>query len=110
MKNAKYYPKENLNLKTFAEGIQMWDVSLENTMFTYFCLKANKEFKTHAHESEQITMVLEGELYFKIKNDKIRVKKGEVIAVPSFVKHSVFTKNQCAVAVDAWSPVELALS
>lgn len=33
------------------------------------------------------------------------VKNSEVIAIPSNLKHSVYTKGKSVKAVDAWSPV-----
>jgi quercetin dioxygenase-like cupin family protein len=62
-------------------------------------------FRAHAHESEQITMVLEGELFFNVDGRTVRVGKGEVIAVPANVRHAVHTLERPARAIDAWSPV-----
>lgn len=57
----------------------------------------------HNHESEQITYVLEGELYFKTNTETICVKAGETIAIPSNLRHGAFTKEKALKAVDAWS-------
>lgn len=83
----------------------MWGVSLDNTQLTYFEVDPNCTFDAHTHESEQITMVMEGELYFTLENETICVKKGEVIAIPSMEKHGAFTKQLAVKAVDTWSPV-----
>ena len=101
----QYYPKEKLQLQQAIPGAQMWGVSLENTQLTYFEVEANSTFEAHTHESEQITMVLEGELYFEIDDECICVKKGEVIAIPSMEKHAAHTRESAVKAVDAWSPV-----
>lgn len=106
MKKAKYYTKRDLNLKPDVPGAKMWAVALEKTMLTYFEIKPGSIFDMHSHKSEQITMVLKGELFFKVENQRdICVKSGEVIAIPSNIKHSVYTKGKSAKAVDAWSPV-----
>jgi quercetin dioxygenase-like cupin family protein len=104
-KEAQYYPKDKLNLKTVIDGARMWGVALENTLLTYFEVEPNSEFAMHRHESEQITLVLEGELFFKVDGGEIRVRPGEVIALPSNVEHGAFTRAKPAKAVDAWSPV-----
>ncbi len=83
----------------------MWSVALEKTMFTYFEIEPNSCFDMHSHPSEQITMVLEGEFFFKVKNRTICVKEGEVIAIPSNTPHAACTKKNPVKAVDAWSPV-----
>jgi quercetin dioxygenase-like cupin family protein len=106
MKNTiRYYPKEELQMKPAVSGAKMWGVSLENTLLTYFEVEPNSSFETHSHESEQITMVLEGELFFEVDDDVICVEPGEVIAIPSMEPHAAFTKEKPVKAVDAWSPV-----
>jgi quercetin dioxygenase-like cupin family protein len=105
MNKLVYFPKEKLKMKPDVAGAKMWAVGLEKAMLTYFQIEANSQFEMHSHESEQITMVLEGNLYFKSDEIEICVSAGEVIAVPSNVLHSVYTKDKPVKAVDAWSPV-----
>jgi amino-acid N-acetyltransferase len=102
---AQYYPRETLSLKPDVPGAEMWEVSLDQTMLTYFEVKPCSRFSKHRHKSEQITMVLKGELFFEVHNRIICVEEGEVIAIPSNVPHSVFTQNKPGKAIDAWSPV-----
>jgi len=104
-RQAQYYPKKKLNLKDNIKGAKMWAVALEKTMLTYFEVDPDSRFELHSHKSEQITLVLEGELFFDLTNKIVGVKKGEVMAMPSGMPHAVFTKNTRAKAVDAWSPV-----
>ena len=100
-----YYPRGSLDLKPDIAGVKLWSVSLEKTQFTYFEVEPNKEFEMHVHESEQITHVLEGELFFKTDIDIVCVKAGETIAIPSNLRHGAFTKDLPLKAVDAWSPI-----
>jgi quercetin dioxygenase-like cupin family protein len=104
-KEVQYYPKRSLILKPDFKGAKMWSVALEKTMFTYFSIEPESSFDTHSHDSEQITMVLEGELFFEVAERIICVKKGEVIAIPSNIPHAAFTKDSTVIAVDAWSPI-----
>jgi len=104
-KKIQYYPKKKLQLKPAVPGARMWGVSLDNTLLTYFEIDSDSKFDKHTHESEQITMVLEGELFFELEEETICVKKGEVIAIPSMAPHGAFTKESPVKAVDAWSPV-----
>lgn len=100
-----YAKKELLKLKEDVSGASMWAVALDKAMFTYFEVSPNCKFERHTHESEQITFVLEGELFFDICDKIYCIKSGEVIAVPSNIPHSVYTKEKQVKAVDAWSPV-----
>jgi len=102
---AHYYPGEVLRLRPDIPGARMWGVALEKTMLTYFQVDPHSRFERHNHESEQITMVLKGELFFEMDERVVRVNQGEVIAIPSNVPHAVFTKELSVEAVDAWSPL-----
>lgn len=100
----KYFPSGDLLLKKVFPGVKMWAVSLENTMFTYFEIESNSWIESHNHISEQITLVLDGELFFEIDGKTIRVKAGEIIAIPSNIVHAAYTKEKKVKAADAWSP------
>ncbi len=63
-------------------------------------------FETHLHEGEQITTVVEGELFFEVGREIVRVGVGEAIAIPPHVSHAVFAGPSGARAFDAWSPPE----
>ncbi len=104
-RHAKYYPKKKLNLKDDIRGAKMWAVALEKVMLTYFEIGSDTSFEMHSHGSEQITVVLEGELFFRLDDNVMGVKKGEVMAIPSDMPHAVFTRKSRAKAIDAWSPV-----
>lgn len=102
---AKYFTQSELALHDDLPGVKLWAVALKQTMLTYFEVAPNSNFETHSHESEQITLVLEGELCFEIAGTVVAVKAGEVIAIPSNLAHAVFTKDSSVKAVDAWSPI-----
>jgi amino-acid N-acetyltransferase len=94
-----------LRLRPDVPGSRMWAVSLEHTMLTYFEVEPHSRFESHSHESEQITLVLSGELFFEVPGVVRCVKPGEVIAIPSSVPHAVWTEALAVTAIDAWSPV-----
>ncbi len=102
---ALYYSKDRLCFRDDVAGAKMWAVALEKTMLTYFEVQPHSRFESHSHESEQITLVFEGELFFETGGRIVGVKAGEVIAIPSNVPHAVFTMELAVRAVDAWSPI-----
>ena len=102
---VQHFPHGTLKLHSDVPGAKMWGVALEKAMLTYFEVQPNCRLKKHNHESEQITFILEGELFFEVPEGTICVKKGEVIAIPSDISHAVFTAESNVKAVDAWSPV-----
>jgi amino-acid N-acetyltransferase len=95
---------ELLQLRSDVPGARMWAVSLKHTMLTYFEVEPRSRFETHSHESEQITMVLTGVLFFEVAGVVHHIKPGEVIAIPSSVPHAVWTEELAVTAIDAWSP------
>jgi amino-acid N-acetyltransferase len=101
---AVHFPAAALRLRPDVPGAAMWAVALDRAMLTYYEIGAHARFETHQHEAEQITLVLEGELFFEVEGKEIRVCPGEVIALPSGVPHSAWTSARPARAVDAWSP------
>ena len=102
---AVHLPADVLTLRADVPGATMWGVALERATLTYFELQPHARFERHHHESEQITMVLEGELFFEVDGaPEIRVGAGEVIALPANVPHAAWTGDRAARAVDAWSP------
>jgi amino-acid N-acetyltransferase len=102
---ARYFPREMLQLRPDIPGAKMWGVALQQAMLTYFEVEPGRRFDTHHHASEQITLVLDGALFFEVDGRVIRVGQGELIAVPSNTAHAVFTQELGARAVDAWAPV-----
>jgi len=105
MDNVHFYPKSSLQLKEDAPGAKMWGIALEKTELTFFEVEPNSRFEWHRHESEQITMVLEGALFFEVEQTIYKVEAGDVIAIPSNVLHAAYTEDKAVKAIDAWSPV-----
>lgn len=94
-----------LQMQPAGPGARLWAVSLKNTTLTYFEVEPNSRFETYSHESEQITMVISGVMFFEIGQTVHRIGPGEVMAIPASVPHAVWTETEAAQAVDAWSPV-----
>ena len=101
----KFLPKSMLPLRKETSGALFRSVSLEKTMLTYFEVPPYTTFETHLHESEQITYVLEGKLFFEISGTIYSVGAEDTIAIPSNIPHKVWTNEEYTRAVDAWSPV-----
>ncbi len=101
---ALYLPSHLLPLRPDVPGARLWAVALERAMLTYFEVEPHARFERHAHEGEQITTVVEGELFFELDDAVVRVGPGAAIAIPPGVAHAVYTESVGAKAFDAWSP------
>ena len=86
-------------------GSSFWSIEGTNVQFTWFDVPANTNFPSHKHESEQVTYVLDGELFFRSEDLIYKLSKGDCILIPGNADHEVWTENIPAKAVDAWSRV-----
>ena len=99
--------QQSLNEKKIdaGSGSAFWSLEGTNVQFTWFDVPSNTKFPSHKHESEQVTYVLEGELFFKSENSIYKLSAGDCIFIPGNIDHEVWTGNIPAKAVDAWSPI-----
>ena len=86
-------------------GSAYWSMEGNNVQFTWFDVPPNTRFSIHKHESEQITYVLEGELFFKSENSIYKLAAGDCMLIPGNIDHEAWTGAMPAKAIDAWSPV-----
>lgn len=63
----------------------------------------------HAHNEEQITIVLEGEHEFDIGGESRILKKGQLAVVPPNVPHGARTHDTSCLEVDVFCPPRQAL-
>jgi len=104
--SATYYPCNKQTILIDKEtGSGFWSVAGNNLQFTWFEVPAGSRFQKHSHTSEQITYVLEGDLFFQIDDCVYKVSAGDCIVIPPAKEHSVWTENSIAKAVDSSSPV-----
>ena len=102
-RNSKQYLNNN-NIDS-STGSEFWSMEGKNVQFTWFAVPANTNFPNHKHISEQITYILEGELFFKSEDAVYKLSKGDCILIPGNIDHEVWTEKFSAIAIDGWSPV-----
>jgi quercetin dioxygenase-like cupin family protein len=67
-------------------------------------LKRGAIVPRHAHESEQMTYVLQGSLKLLVAGDEVTLREGEVLHIPSNVVHQVEALDDTFV-LGVFSPV-----
>lgn len=95
---------DNVKVEQLSDTFSRQLIYLENVMVARIVLKKGAYVPAHKHVSEQITMILEGELEFEIGGEKIRVKAGENLSIPSEVEHAALAIED-TVDIDVFSPV-----
>ncbi len=60
-------------------------------------IEPNKSIKTHRHPFDEVRMILSGELILDISGNKLLLRAGDKIIIPSNTKHSkkVETEESC---------------
>lgn len=63
-------------------------VTGERSMLARLVLRTGCMVPLHSHDNEQISYVLQGALKFIVQGEKIIVRTGEVLVIPSHAPHS----------------------
>jgi quercetin dioxygenase-like cupin family protein len=79
-------------------------VTGENAMVAQLGLSKDCLVPFHHHESEQISVVLQGALKFELEGREVVVRAGEVLVIPSNVPHSALAIED-TIGIDVFSPI-----
>jgi quercetin dioxygenase-like cupin family protein len=95
---------DEIALEKVTEMLSRKIVSGEREMIVQIYVKRGCLVPMHAHESEQMTYVLQGALRFSIGGDEITVREGEVLHIPSGVEHQAEALED-TFQLDLFSPI-----
>jgi len=104
--SVTFYRWEDMPKEKVTDVLDRRLITGENMMLTHVYLKKGAIVQQHNHHNEQITYILAGGLRFWIGEDEsevIDVRAGEVLHIPSFVKHKAEALED-TVDVDVFSP------
>jgi quercetin dioxygenase-like cupin family protein len=93
-----------LQLRPDVDGARYFALSLQRTTLSYYEVDAGARFPRHAHDVEQLTLVIDGRLDFEFDDRKVSIGPGEAVAIPPGVMHAVRGGEAATRAVDAWGP------
>lgn len=85
-------------------GLEFRPVLGEQTMVNVVRFAPHTEAPRHAHEEEQIVIMLEGELEFEVDGEVRTIRPGEVVVVPPWVPHGAHTEEGTCLEVDVFNP------
>lgn len=95
---------KDLKGRELAPGIFMRPAHLNQVMMTFIDLKAGSAVPLHSHPHEQITVMISGEMVYHVDGEEQPVGPGDVVLIPSGVKHGVRVISD-SVAYDCFSPI-----
>jgi quercetin dioxygenase-like cupin family protein len=98
---------DEIALDKVTEMLSRKIVSGEREMLVQVYVKRGCLVPMHAHDSEQMTYVLQGALKFLIHGEEITVREGEVLHIPPGVEHQAEALED-TFELDVFSPVRQA--
>ncbi len=104
--SATFYRWSDMPRERVSDVLDRRLITGEQVMLTHVYLKKGAIVPQHNHHNEQITYILEGALRFWIGEDEsevIDVRSGEVLHIPSLVKHKAEALED-TLDVDIFSP------
>jgi quercetin dioxygenase-like cupin family protein len=95
---------DEIALEKVTEMLSRKIVCGEREMIVQVYVKRGCLVPMHAHESEQMTYVLQGALKFVLAGEEITVREGEVLHIPSGVAHQAEALED-TFELDVFSPI-----
>ena len=86
----------------FSKFSEHWSPKIIAQMNDYHfkLVKFQGEFVWHDHkDTDEVFIVLDGEMTIHLRNDDVSVKNGEMIVIPKGEKHKTSAKNECRAMV-----------
>jgi quercetin dioxygenase-like cupin family protein len=101
---ARIHRWDEIALEKITEMISRKIVSGEREMLAQIYLKRGALVPIHAHDSEQMTYILQGALRFLVDGEEIVVREGEVLHIPPGLPHQAEALED-TLELDVFSPV-----
>jgi quercetin dioxygenase-like cupin family protein len=95
---------DEIALEKVTEMISRKIVSGDREMLAQIYLKRGALVPMHAHESEQMTYILQGALRVVVDGEEIIVREGEVLHIPSQLPHQSEALED-TLELDVFSPI-----
>ena len=86
------------------DGVVVRSVHGERTNFGVVELEPNAHVPEHAHENEQLGMVLSGDVEFRVADERMRLGPGGTWSIPANVPHEVWAGADGAIVIDVFAP------
>ena len=104
MQPYRLFRWDEIALEKVTEMVSRKFVSGERETVAQIYLKRGAVVPQHAHDSEQMTYVLQGALKFLVGGEEITVRDGEVLHIPSGIEHQAEALED-TFELDLFSPI-----
>ena len=103
LETVRLHRWDELSLEKVTEMVSRKIVAGERQTMAQVYLKRGAVVPIHAHESEQLTYVLQGALRFLVNGEEVVVQEGEVLHIPSNLPHQAEALDD-TFELDVFSP------
>jgi quercetin dioxygenase-like cupin family protein len=101
---ARLHRWDEIALEKVTEMVSQKIVSGEREMLAQTYLKRGALVPMHAHESEQMTYILQGALKVLVDGEEVIVSEGEVLHIPAWAPHQAEALED-TFELDVFSPI-----
>jgi quercetin dioxygenase-like cupin family protein len=99
------WKESDLPEKELMPGVWLKSIYLNKQLVTLVTFKPFAQVGDHAHNEQQISVVIEGKMDMTIDGIRYPVNKGDIVVVPPRTLHSVDVSARGAKAVETWNRV-----
>jgi mannose-6-phosphate isomerase-like protein (cupin superfamily) len=90
-----------INLKEkLSKFSEYWSprIIAEMNDYQFKLVKIKGDFVCHNHDdTDEVFIVLEGEMKIEFKDETVKLKEGEMFVVPKGVEHKPYSENECKI-------------
>jgi len=104
MTTVRVHRWDEIALEKITEMISQKIIAGERQMLAQIYLKRGALVPMHAHESEQMTYILQGALKVLVGGEEVMVREGDVLHIPSGTPHQAEALED-TFELDVFSPV-----
>ncbi len=102
--NRRVVRYQDVPLIDLVPGIKSHIVSAEKVMVSFVIMEPNSYLPPHHHQSEQITVVIDGATDFIVDGKLYHLEKGDVAVIPSNIEHGAYVSDRGCRIIDVFSP------
>lgn len=106
---GRYVTLDRVSPVEFVRGLEFRPVQGERLLVNFVHFEPHTEAPLHAHEEEQVTVVIDGEFEFDLDGDVRTMRRGTVAHIPPGVPHAARTRETSCFEIDIFSPPRRAL-
>jgi quercetin dioxygenase-like cupin family protein len=104
MTTVRVHRWDEIALEKITEMMSQKIVAGEREMLAQIYLKRGTLVPMHAHESEQMTYILQGAMKFVVGGEEVTVREGEVLHIAPWTPHQAEALDD-TLELDVFSPV-----